>query len=371
MSDSIFPVLSLDRSKIKWEDYLYTPTPIETVGGMNFKREDKFAPLGYGGVNGSKLRQCIWLIHEYTKNSPNPIGIISGTSVKSPQLPIGSSVATHYGLRSIHIIGATTQNSSITHPNVELATWFGALFNIESKLGYNPVLQRKVKTLLEQDKKLKDYFYLEYGITVDHRIHTPEKIEQFHNLGAAQLTNLPPNIENIIISAGSYNSMVSVLYGVAKHRPPNLKNIHILGIGPNKLPYVEDRLKIIGEHVGIDTNVFRRNYFQNPKETEFYNSQNPKADFQYNLFHHDLHKVGFTNYQDEMKYDFKGIEFHPTYEGKTVKFITQHLPHLWSDKSLYWIVGSKNRKESMKDYVGNELGEFPKRITEYVTRSNS
>ena len=39
------------------EDHLLDLTPVENIGGMWWKREDKFAPLGYGGINGSKLRQ--------------------------------------------------------------------------------------------------------------------------------------------------------------------------------------------------------------------------------------------------------------------------------------------------------------------------
>ena len=363
MSNSIFPVLSLDRNKIHWEDYLFTPTPVEKIGDMYFKREDKFAPLGYGGVNGSKLRQCIWLIEEYVKNSPNPVGLVSGTSVKSPQLPIGSSVAEHFGLRSVHVIGATNQRCAILHPNVELATWFGALFNIQSKVAYNPVLQSRVRKFLNEDKKLKDYFYLEYGITLDHRNHPKEKVEQFHRLGADQLQNLPEHIENIIISAGSYNSMVSVLYGVAKYKPKNLKNIYVLGIGPNKIKYVEDRLRLIGESVNLDTNIFSRDFKHSPKEMEFYRELYPNKEYQYNIVHHDLHLAKYVTYQDEMKFDYEGVEFHPTYEGKTMKYIKQFLPELWNEGSMYWIVGSKNRKESMVETLSQR--EYPNKILEY------
>ena len=61
-SESIFDVLSIDRNKVKWEDYISVLTPIERIGDMHFKREDLFAPLGVGGINGSKLRQAIYLV---------------------------------------------------------------------------------------------------------------------------------------------------------------------------------------------------------------------------------------------------------------------------------------------------------------------
>lgn len=368
MSNTIFPIHSINRNNIHWEDYLAVQTPIEKIGSIYFKREDKFAPLGYGGINGSKLRQCIWLIHEYTQNSQRPLGIISGTSVKSPQLPMGSAVAEHYGLRSIHIIGATNPQSAIKHPNVELATWFGALFNTQTKVGYNPVLQRTVQKYLKEDKKLKDYFYLEYGITLDHKSHPGERVENFHRIGAEQLRVFPDDVENLIIPAGSCNSTVSILYGIAKYKPKNLKNIYLIGIGPNRIKFTEERLKIIQEQSGIDTNIFARNFLHNPEEEKFYNQQNPHADYKYNLFHFDLHTTKYVNYQDEVKMSYEGLDFHPTYESKVVKYTKEFLPSLWEGNTLFWIVGSKPSKESMKSVLSEQLGEFPKKITEYISR---
>ena len=67
--DTIFNTLSLSRNDIKWEDYLFELTPVEKIGNIYFKREDKFAPLGAGGINGSKLRQCIWLTEQDRKST--------------------------------------------------------------------------------------------------------------------------------------------------------------------------------------------------------------------------------------------------------------------------------------------------------------
>ena len=179
-----------------------------------------------GGINGSKLRQCIWLTEQYVKTSDNPIGVISGTSVKSPQLPMGSAVAFHYNLESIHVIGATKPEIAHKHENVNMATWFGARFFVNPNIAYNPVLQRKVREILEKDKQLKNYFYLEYGITVDHKINPPERVERFHYVGSEQVKNIPENIENLIIPAGSCNSCTSILYGIARFKPKNRSEEH-------------------------------------------------------------------------------------------------------------------------------------------------
>ena len=52
-------ITNLGRSETCWEETLYDLTPIDEVNGLRFKREDKYAPLGYGCINGSKLRQLI------------------------------------------------------------------------------------------------------------------------------------------------------------------------------------------------------------------------------------------------------------------------------------------------------------------------
>jgi predicted TIM-barrel fold metal-dependent hydrolase len=45
---TVFKVQSWDRNLVRWEDHLLDLTPVEYIGGMWWKREDKFAPLGGG-----------------------------------------------------------------------------------------------------------------------------------------------------------------------------------------------------------------------------------------------------------------------------------------------------------------------------------
>lgn len=113
INGTIFPILSISRDEIKWDDYLYELTPVQKVGRLYFKRDDHFAPLGYGGINGSKLRQAIWLVKNYIDGGGSKT-IYSGASVKSPQLPMTSAVATHFGLKSKHVIGATNQKQPLS-----------------------------------------------------------------------------------------------------------------------------------------------------------------------------------------------------------------------------------------------------------------
>jgi hypothetical protein len=47
---------------MSWAEKLYDITSVESIGGMWWKRDDLFAPLGTGNINGSKLRQLIWVL---------------------------------------------------------------------------------------------------------------------------------------------------------------------------------------------------------------------------------------------------------------------------------------------------------------------
>jgi hypothetical protein len=40
-------------------------------------------------------------------------------------------------------------------------------------VGYNPALKKKISQLLQMEE-FKDYYYLEYGITIDHKTHPKE-----------------------------------------------------------------------------------------------------------------------------------------------------------------------------------------------------
>lgn len=369
--DTIFSNLSIDRKDIKWEDHLYDLTPVEQVDGVYFKREDKFAPLGYGGINGSKLRQCIWLTSEYVLHHKNPVGVISGTSVKSPQLPMGSAVAEHFGLDSVHVIGATRAEIAMKHENVASATWFNAKFFVNKGIAYNPVLQRKCQEILERSPEARDFFYLEYGITLDHKAkwNTASRIEQFHHVGSEQVRNIPDHIETIIIPAGSCNSCTSILYGLAKYKPKNLRDVYLIGIGPNKIDFVEERLDIISKVSGIDTKPYTRMFHDSPakqdKHESVFDMDDVKSNWNFNLHHYDLHTTKYVDYQDEMPYTHGDIQFHPTYEGKVMTYVKERYPHLLNNKTMVWVVGSKPYKEKMYEILNERLGEFPTELKEF------
>lgn len=334
--DTIFNTKSLERSLVKWEDYLDILTPVEKIGEYWFKREDKFAPLGYGNINGTKLRQLIWLINKYVKNNEdlgNKLGIISGAISGSPQHPMVGAVAKHYKIPSINFVGTKNIEKS---KNLFLAKNFGVEFYF-SKIAYAKNLE--IKSFQLKKNLYNDYFVLETNITVKEKINTEEMIENFHLVSSSQIKNLPENIENLFIPCGSCNSVVSILYGIAQFKPKNLKNIILFGIGSygSKEPsYIIKRLSIIEKIYGKNINNLFNYDFVNEKENN--------KESTYNVKYYNLNGIGFCKYSDLMNYEYNGIIFHPRYEGKIFKYIEINknifLPYL-NKNTCFWIIGSE------------------------------
>lgn len=321
----------MDRSVSRWEEGLFALTPFEEHGGVFFKREDYFAPLGYGGPNGSKLRQLVWLVDRGRRAGAQRL--VSGASVKSPQLSMSTIVARHMGLEPEIIIGATNPQAAARHLNVQIAARFGARFRIEP-VGYNPYLQSKVRQSRDARSMIVDY-----GISLPHDEHPATLVEEFHRLGADQVRGLPDDVHTLIVPAGSCNTLTSVLYGIALHRP-RIDRLFTLGIGPDKLAWVDARLRVIESTTGlIIRDLFRRDWPQYREEAA---RQNPfGCPPPYRWEHVNIQANGFSTYHQEMRESHADIDFHPTYEGKMYRWLRTECPEILSSQSCFWIVGSE------------------------------
>jgi hypothetical protein len=331
MSNSIFNIKSYNRNEVHWENHLYDLTPVEKHNGVWFKRDDYFAPLGYGSVNGSKLRQCIYLVNRWVKEN-RISGVVSGSVVGSPQHPFIASICKHYG---IGCLIATGSKHYLEHKNMALAHSLGAKFYV-AKVGYAKALQ---SISFQLAKKLTNHCVLETNITVDEKLNNPADIERFHEVGAYQVNNISDEIETLIIPCGSCNSVVSILYGLAIKQPKSLKNIILMGIGNNgskNLGYIPKRLAIISDVLGIKIN----------SKFDFtdigFGSGSGLASMK--IHHFNLNGSGYCRYEDLMPYTISSIEFHPRYEGKCINYImanmTKFAPY-WNEKTLFWIVGNE------------------------------
>lgn len=355
MSQSIFPILSIDRFKSKWEDYLTEFTPVETIGGLRFKREDCFAPLGYGGINGSKVRQCIWLMNEYVKNSSMPCGVMSASSVNSPQVSAATVIGRHYGLDVVHVVGAINKKTvCTTYSDVTIGAALGASF-LCCKVSYNPYLQKKLKDLASS-KTYQKYFVLPYGISLRDEASSKE-VSAFHSVGANQCKNIPSDIETLVVPAGSCNSCASIMTGVAWYKPKGLKRLVLFGIGPPKLEFLENRLASVEEGSGTSIRkLYRREYPEHKALEEKHNKGTEQAP--YLLIYYDLHSTHIVSYDKRVPFHYAGIAFHPRYEGKIMSLITKDkkFDKLLASNMLFWVVGSEPSVDRMISILDGRWG---------------
>ena len=329
---TIFEITSYDRNVVQWEKHLYDLTPVEKHDGIWFKREDYFAPLGYSSVNGSKLRQCIYLVNNWVKNK-RISGVVSGSVVGSPQHPFIASICKHF---NIGCLIATGSKNYLEHKNMALANQLGAKFYV-AKVGYAKALQSVSFSLA---KKLHNHEVLETNITVDEKLNKPDAIERFHEVGAFQVNNIPDHIETLIIPCGSCNSVVSILYGLSMNKPKSLKNILLMGIGNNgskNLGYIPKRLGTIGDVIGMNIN---SKFDMSSLGFSTIDTDGEKM----KIHHFNLNGTGFCKYDDLMPYKISSIEFHPRYEGKCINYIMankEKFAPYWNEKTLFWIVGNE------------------------------
>ncbi len=279
-------------------------TPVQERNGLLIKREDLH--VSAGGVNGAKLRACQHLIGRAAKAGATRV--ISAASVLSPQSAMASVVAAENGLRCTVIIGGSNPTSALTHPSIRIAADMGATFE-HVPVGYNPYLQKKASEYAQEDPSA---YWLQYGITTPPDATVPE-LAAFHDTGGQQVKNLPAQVKTLVIPFGSGNSAVGVLFGLHRYgAPPALERVVLIGIGPDRLPWLHRRLSHLG---ALPTPALDRL---------------------------DLHGTGYAKYGDKMPETLDGIVLHPTYEGKVVRYLNQHRPDWWTRRdgtTCFWIVG--------------------------------
>lgn len=314
----IFPTLSVDRHDIHWEDYLGVLTPVENHQGIWFKRDDLFLPLGPGGLGGSKCRQLIWYMNRYKEGKTH---VLSGASIQSPQLLMSAIIGAHYGLPSRLVI-YSKPSTVLSHPSPRIAAGFGAVFEYANG-PYNPILQRKVADLTRPDSLV-----VHYGITVDHRTYAPSVVQEFHEIGAKQVENIPDEVETLIMPTGSCNSICSVILGLSRN-PHRVKTLLAMEIGPDKRDWLRERLAVMG--VDIATLPFKLKYI---------------------TLHGD-----FSKYTDHFKESFDGIQFHPVYEAKMWRWLQQNGGIVPDNKTLFWIVGAAPEPKAMEQFFTTKLEE--------------
>jgi len=271
-----------------------TLTPVEKRNGIYLKRDDLYQPFGEGTVNGGKLRQCMALIDHIKDDHYD--GVISCCSVYSPQSPITSAVAKHYGMKAVICYGGTTEERLKRFRMCAIAKRYGAELRIISKSGIHNILYQKAKSIA----KAENLFVVDYGFNI---IDYPEVM---YTAVSRQVENIPDNLDNLVIVCGSGITSIGVMLGLKEYNK-KVKRVYLVATAPNREKKINDALESAGamrKYVVID------------------------------LFHQE----GFK-YERGLVADIDGIALHPNYEAKAYAWLLDNIPA--EQNTLLWIVGSK------------------------------
>lgn len=284
-------------------------TPVENRDGRLYKREDLHRdPVS--GVNGSKYRVCRHLFTEAVRAGATKV--VSASSVLSPQAAMAGVLADQFGLDCELVFGATTPESAAKHVSPAIAVAHGATINAEKRRpAYNVSIQKVAREIAAREPGT---WQLPYGITPVADA-SRSAVSRFLAVNGEQVKNLPPETETIVMTLGSGNTAAGVLYGLSKHgAPASLKRVVLVGVGPDRLQWMFDRLDF---------------------------GTGPRAAFPFEFEHMPLHGW-FAEYADKMPEIADDIVFHPTYEGKLVRFLNSAKPDFWTRRdgtTCMWIVG--------------------------------
>lgn len=279
-------------------------TPVELRDGRWWKRDDL---LRYSnGVNG-KTRTSLHLARRAAERGCT--GLVYGGAVKAPALGRVASAAAYTGLDCFIVTGTTPERAN-RHPAVQVAVEAGAQL-IHSKVAYNPVLQKRCREI-ESDSG-GSVAHVAYGVST--HPHAPrEEVEAFLDVDSAQVANVVnTGARTLVMALGSGNAAAGVLYGLWKWTQGDLERVVLVGVGPDRRQWLCDRLA----YVGVDLEDLPR--------LEYLNTY-----------------PDFARYNDLMPETEDGIDLHPTYEGKVIRYLNQVRPPWWTARdgsTCFWIVG--------------------------------
>lgn len=276
----------------------YELTPIEKRGDFLFKRDDLYIPFDFSPVNGSKLRQCLLLMKSHLGKVN---GVITGTSIKSPQAPIVASVAKILNLPCTILYGGTTNDKLKENMYANICKAMGANIEIASKFGYTTVLNKIAQEFADKEKWLN----IRYGFDL------VNNLDVFIGSVANQVKNIP-KVDNLVITVGSSITIIGVLYGLLKYNK-DVKRVYAIGVAPNRLQKIENYANEIYLHTGNLLPLDLINYVDCFTEVK-----------------------GFK-YENTFNESYFGIDFHPRYEAKTFRWLKEQE---LKGTTLMWITGS-------------------------------
>lgn len=230
-------------------------------------------------------------------------GVITGTSIYSPQSIIVASACYLLDLNCTCIFGGTTFERLNELKLTNVLTKLGANIEIPCKTGRTNVLQSYINSRIA----VTNEFCVKYGINIMNPDILRDSVAQ-------QIYNIP-NIKNFCMVCGSGITTIGVLYGLNEYCP-DIENIYLFGTAPN-------RQKMINSHFA--------NLLTN------YNPYVSK------IHYIDLHSEKGFVYEHPCASGIDDVTFHPQYEAKA--FERMKSLDLNNNESCFYIIGQEIVKE--------------------------
>lgn len=281
----------------------YDLTPVEFIEGVFFKRDDLFAPFGDSSVNGGKLRQGAYLIASAKECGYSRI--LTGCSLISPQAPMIAAAAQYFGMSCRVLYGGTRMELIENRHMPRLALHYGASISI-AKSG-------RANVLLHEARKLQSCgdFIVQYGMNSK----DPKHLAAFYESTAAQVQNLPDELDKLIVSVGSGITVSGILYGLQKYNK-KVKQVVLVGLAPNREKKIRQRLADLSLHTGV-------------------NCWNSKFKYE------DIFADGIVYEKRFENVRCGKIEFHGHYEAKTYLWFQENQKLFENQKVCFWIIGAE------------------------------
>lgn len=281
-------------------------TPWDLRDGMWYKREDHHR--NRYGVNGAKFRLARHLISTAVVEQ-GVEAVVTAQSVRSPQAAITATLCEEMGLDCYVVVGASKPETAVKHVSIRIAVEAGAMLDTSCRGAYNNIIQPYAARLAES----LEAYQMPYAISPPPEAGR-EALQAALAVGGAQVANLPDGIKTLVIPFGSGNTTAGILYGLAEHGSRDVERVVLVGVGPNRMAWLGERL----EQAGVNT-----------------------EDWEPLIDHQPLHGW-FAEYADLMPETLDGIVMHPTYEGKVVRYLNSARPEWWTARdgsTGFWIVG--------------------------------
>lgn len=275
-------------------------TPVEYLDGLYIKRDDKFIPFKDVKVNGTKLRQCAYLLLKNLDKAKN--GVLTCCSIHSPQGLIVTALCRYLGIKSTVFYGGTTEDRLDILPIPQKIKQIGGNIEIVTKIGRLSVLNSKARKRQSETNE----FIVEHGMDL------MNNIDCFLDSVANQVQNLPDNLDNLIITCGSAITTTGILYGL-KLFNKKVENIFVVGVAPNRIERINSNLNKLENKLDIKLSDIQYQY------VDLFNTKG----FRYE-------KKEFAKHSD--------IIFHPNYEAKTYNWLKDNIDYK-NEKTCLWVVG--------------------------------